>query len=252
MVNNIYCGDKAVLTAMVQAKTPDRIKYLMDKCREEGAEAFGMQFEQLLPEYRNEKVYRELFSYAADLPVYYTNYRHTSNEGKSDEILADELIKFAECGGSFADVMGDYFDRTPGEFTKDPEAVAKQKALIEKIHEKGSRIIMSSHVLKFISAENVLEIALGHQERGADVCKIVVGAENMAQQMENLRIVTLLKEKLSIPFLFLSSGECHILRRIGGELGCCMYLCVHEHDEIATPTQPLLRKVKAIRDNMEG
>ena len=61
MVNEIFCGERAVLTAMVQAKTPERIKELMDRCHEEGAEAYGMQFEQLLPEYRNEKVYRELF-----------------------------------------------------------------------------------------------------------------------------------------------------------------------------------------------
>ena len=45
--------DKATITVMVQAKTPDRIKELMDKSAPEGAEAFGMQFEQLLQEYRN-------------------------------------------------------------------------------------------------------------------------------------------------------------------------------------------------------
>ena len=109
---------------------------------------------------------------------------------------------------------------------------------------------MSSHVLKFTPAERVLEIALEHQKRGVDICKIVTGAENMAQQIENLRIITLLKEHLKIPFLFLSGGECHITRRIGGALGCCMYLCVHEHDALATPSQPLLRELKLIRDNL--
>jgi hypothetical protein len=79
---------------------------------------------------------------------------------------------------------------------------------------------------------------------------MVVGADSMEQQIENLRIIALLKEKLDIPFLFLSGGECHLLRRIGGELGSCMYLCVHEYDELATSVQPLLRNVKAIRDNM--
>lgn len=73
----------------------------------------------------------------------------------------------------------------------------------------------------------------------------------MEQQLENLKIINLLKENLKIKFLFLAGGECRILRRIGGELGCCMYLCVHEHDEIATPVQPLLKPLKAIRDNMD-
>ena len=72
----------------------------------------------------------------------------------------------------------------------------------------------------------------------------------MEQQIENLRIINLLKEKLNIPFLFLCGGECRILRRIGGEIGCCMYLTVYEYDEFATPVQPLLKNVKAIRDNI--
>ena len=108
---------------------------------------------------------------------------------------------------------------------------------------------MSSHILKFTPAQRVLEVALEHQKRGADICKIVTGAETMEEQIENLRIINLLKEKLQIPFLFLSGGMCHIMRRIGGEIGCCMYLCVHEYDEYATKLQPLLRNMKNIRDH---
>ena len=107
---------------------------------------------------------------------------------------------------------------------------------------------MSTHILRFTPAERVLEIALAHEARGADICKIVTGADTMAEQIENMRIINLLKEKLSIPFLFLSGGECHIMRRIGGALGCCMYLCVHEYDQYATKTQPLLSDMKKIRD----
>ena len=106
---------------------------------------------------------------------------------------------------------------------------------------------MSSHIMKFTPAERVLEVALEHQRRGADICKIVVGADNMEQQLENLKIINMLKEKLDIPFLFLSGGECKMLRRVGGEVGACMYLCVYEHDSFATPAQPLLSDVKLIR-----
>lgn len=241
--------DKATITVMVQAKTPDRIKELMDKSVPEGAESFGMQFEQLLPEYRNAEVYKELLSYS-DKPTYVTNYRSGKNSGKTDETLAEELLCLAESGATLCDVMGDYFDRQPGEFTTNEEAVKKQMELIDKLHEKGAEVLMSSHVCKFTPAEKVLEIALGHQSRGADICKIVTGAGNMEEQIENLRIINMLKENLKIPFLFLCGGECHILRRIGGELGCSMYLTVYEYDELATPVQPLLKNLKAIRDNM--
>jgi 3-dehydroquinate dehydratase len=234
---------------MVQADNPDRIKELIDLARPEGAEAFGMQFCQMKKEFRNKKTYRELFEYASPLPVYVTNYRNRiSNVEKSDDVLAAELVELAECGATLCDVMGDYFDHCEGELTMNEEAVKKQMKLIDELHKRGAEVLMSSHVLKFTPAERVLEIALEHQRRGADICKIVTGADNMAQQIENLRIINLLKENLKIPFLFLSGGERHIMRRIGGLLGCCMYLCVREYDEYATKSQPLLREVKIIRD----
>ena len=240
--------EKPLLTSMVQASNPDRIKALIDASIPEGAEAIGMQFCKLKAEYRNEKTYRELFAYT-DLPIYATNYRnYISNIGKSDDVLAAELVELAECGATLCDVMGDYFDACEGELTMNKAAIAKQIHLIEELHRRGAEVLMSSHVLKFTPAERVLEIAREHERRGADICKIVTGAENTEQQIENLRIINLLKENLKIPFLFLAGGECRILRRIGGSLGCCMYLCVHEYDELATKSQPLLRDMKILRE----
>ena len=251
MKKSFFEYDKPLLTTMVQADNPNRIKELINKSVPEGAEAFGMQFEQMKSKYRTKEVYKDLFSYVKDKPVYVTNYRHALNEGKTDDMLAEELVELADCGADLCDVMGDYFDRQPDELAVDKTAIEKQKELIRKIHNKGAKVLMSSHVLKYIPAERVLEIALEHQSRGADICKIVTGADTMEQQIENLKIINMLKENLKIPFLFLCGGECSILRRIGGELGCCMYLCVHEYDDLATATQPLLKDVKIIRDTIE-
>lgn len=246
-----FDNEKATLTCMVQGDNPGRIKELMKKSVPQGAEAFGIQFEQMNSEYRNAEVYKELFACAEDKPTYVTNYRYNKNEGKSDEQLAEELLELADCGADLCDMMGDYFDRQPDEMTYDETAVAKQKDLIDKLHKRGAEVLMSTHIQKFTPADEVLKIALSHQSRGADISKIVVGAENTEQQLENLKMINMLKEKLDVPFLFLSGGECKILRRIGGELGCCMYLCVYEYDNFATPLQPLLKKVKAIKDNMD-
>lgn len=243
---------KAKLTVMVQAHTPERIKELMDKSIPEGAEGFGIQLERLESGYRTTEIYKDLFSYAGEIPSYVTNYRSHYNEGKSDEQLMSELLEAAECGADLCDMMGDCFDRQPGEMTYHETAIEKQKEWIAKFHEKGAKVLMSSHIFQFTPAEDILKIALEQQKRGADICKIVSGADTMEQQLENLKIVHLLKERLDIPFLFLSAGECRILRRIGGALGCCMYLCVYEHDELATPEQPLLRDLKIIRDSVEG
>ena len=241
--------ERSLLTCMVQAEDPMRIRELVE--RSDGAEAFGMQFCQMKPEYRNEESYRALFSCVSPRPTYVTNYRVAYNKGKSDEELARELLTLAECGATLCDVMGDYFAPCEGELTVDDAAIRKQEALIGELHQRGAEVLMSSHVLKFTPAERVLEIALEHQRRGADISKIVVGASTMAEQIENLRIITLLRENLKIPFLFLSGGECRIMRRIGGSLGNCMSLCVCEYDQLATKAQPLLSQMKDIRSYME-
>lgn len=248
MKRTFFGYERPIYTAMVQANTPERIKELVDKAAEDGVDAFGMQFEQMPEKYKTSEIYKDLFSYTNDRPVYATNYRGGQNEGKSDEQLAEELLKIAEYGADLCDIMGDYFDRQPDEMAIDNVAVEKQMKLIEKIHEKGAKVLMSSHVLKYTSPERVLEIALEHQRRGADICKIVTGADTMEEELENLKIINMLKENLKIPFLFLCGGKCEILRRIGGELGCCMYLCVHEYDELASRPQPLITDVKKISE----
>ena len=107
---------------------------------------------------------------------------------------------------------------------------------------------MSSHLYRFTPAERVLEIALEQKRRGADIIKIVTGADTMEQQIENLRITDLLKRKLGAPFLFLSCGVSSLHRRLGMNLGCCMSLCVYEHDALSTAAQPLLSTMKTIKD----
>lgn len=242
--------EEPLLTVMVQADNPDRIEELMKRSIPEGAEAFGMQFCRMKPEYRTEETYRRLFAHTEGRPTYVTNYRHGYNKEKSDDTLAEELLTLAESGATICDVMADMFDRQKGEFSTDHNAIKRQTELIDRLHQSGAQVLMSSHILEFTPAKRVLEIAIEQERRGADICKIVTGAKSMPEQIENLRIITLLKEKLSVPFLFLSGGESRILRRIGGEIGCCMYLCVYEYDDLATKSQPLLSDMVKIRELM--
>ena len=78
--------EKPLLTCMVQADNPERIRQLITLARPEGAEAFGMQFCRMRAEYRTEETYRELFDLAVPQPVYVTNYRGGLNKGKTDEV----------------------------------------------------------------------------------------------------------------------------------------------------------------------
>lgn len=242
-----FLGDKPLLTVMLQCATEDRAIELIRKANNEGADAYGLQVEVLKPEYHSEKSYKKLFEEMAK-PVYVTNYRTSNNDGKSDDELAEGIVTLAECGATLCDVMGDLYCRHPEELTEDKTAIEKQMKLIDTLHEKGAEVLMSSHLYKYAPAERVLEIAFEQKRRGADVIKIVTKADDMAQQMENLRITTLLKKELGAPFLFLSGGECSIHRRLGIKLGCQMGLCVYEHDEFSTPAQPLLSTLNKVKE----
>ena len=242
--------DKSLLTVMLQCKTPETAIGRIRNALHCGAEAFGLQVESLEPEYQNEDIYKKIFEEMRGKPVYATNYRYSSNIDKTDDELAEGLLTLADCGATLCDVVGDMFDKQPDELAVSEEAIQKQMELIEQLHERGSEVLMSSHVYKFTPAERVLEIALEQKRRGADIAKIVTGAGDMDQQLENLRITNLLKKELGIPFLFLSGGVSEIHRRLGMKLGNCMHLCVYEHDALSTYAQPLLSVSKMIRDDL--
>ena len=238
--------NKPALTVMLQCRTPEVAIGRIRNALHLGADAFGLQVESLLPEYQTPEVYSKLFKEMRGKPAYVTNYRSGSNKGKSDEELAEGLLTLAECGAALCDVQGDLFSNHPIQMTEDEAAIEKQMELIEKLHAKGAEVLMSAHTNCYLPGEKVLELALEQKRRGADIIKIVTDAKDMQAQMEHLKPVDLLKRELGAPFLFLSGGECSILRRLGIKLGCCMALCVYEHDALSTPGQPLLSVMKQV------
>jgi len=240
-----------LLTVMLQCETPKTAIGRIRNANCLGADAYGLQVESLLCEYRTPDTYKRIFGEMKGRPCYVTNYRKANNSGKTDEDLAEGLLELADCGATLVDVMGDMFCKHPEELTDNAEAIQKQIKLIDTIHQKGAEVLMSSHLYKYAPAERVLEIAFEQKRRGADVIKIVTAADTMEQQIENLRITDLLKRELGAPFLFLSGGECTLHRRLGIRLGCCMSLCVYEHDTRSTPTQPLLSIMKKVRDDID-
>ena len=240
--------NKGMLTVMLECATPESAISKIKNANCLGADAYGLQIESLKPEFQNAETYSRIFVEMKDRPCYVTNYRTKKNVGKTDEELGEGLLLLAKCGATLCDVMGDMFCPHPEELTDNEEAIKKQMELIDKLHNMGAEVLMSSHISKYTPAERVLEIALEQKRRGADVIKIVTGAENMEQQIENLRITDLLKRELGAPFLFLSGGVCSLHRRLGLKLGCCMSLCVYDHDELSYSAQPLLQTMKTVRD----
>ena len=241
-----------LITEMVQVKTAQLAEQKIKNAIADGATAIGLQMQVLEKQYRTEQTLSSIFATAEDKPVYLTNYRTALNKGMTDEELLDGLLFGLKCGATLVDVMGDSFCPDSEELTMNEIAISKQMKFIDKVHKQGGEVLMSSHVYQFRPAERVLQIALEHQRRGADIVKIVTGAQTQEEQIKNLEICRLLKQELKVPFLFLSGGEYSYLHRtIGPALGVHMWLCFREYDETTYAGPPLLSDVLKIKQALK-
>lgn len=242
---------RPLITCMIQADNPDDAIDTIRNAAFDGCDAYGLQACCLAPQYMTEETIRKIMKPMGAKPCYVTYYRGKYNEGKPDEEIAEGLLFLQKCGGNLIDVMGDLFCPDELQLTMDENAVKKQMELIDTIHARGGEVMMSSHTFRFLPVEEVLRIAKEHERRGADICKIVNFASTEEEELENLRITTLLRKELKKPFLFLSGGHCKLHRTIGPMLGCCMWLTVQKHDKLSTKAQPVCRAIRTIADNFD-
>lgn len=244
--------DKPLLTAMIQCSTPQKCIEKIKLSLDDGADAFGIQLCRLQKQYRTKEILKTIFDSCNGKPIYVTSYKYGESENDTYDDCANLLLLALDSGATLCDVMGDMFSPSPQyQLTDNIEAIAKQKKLIDEIHRRGGEVLMSSHTFKSTTVEENLMIAKAHIERGADIIKIVNTAESSNEiptYIEAIQKITQLTDK---KLLFLVSGKGQIIRYIGPNFGVCMYLCVHHHDELDTIEQPILKNIKAVRDNIK-
>lgn len=243
--------DKPLITAMIYAATPDAAVSKIKASLADGAEAFCIQLELLKREYRTEENLKEIFSACDNKPIYVTSYRGGDNEGFTDEQCMDFLLFALDCGATLCDIPGDMYDRSPYyELTDNPVAIEKQKALVDEIHRRGGEVLMSCHTYKALTVEENLKIAKAQAERGADIIKIVNVHENADDIPSCIESIQKIKSETDKELLFLVSAAGKIIRYIGANFGVCMYLCLQTYDGADNPVQPLIKNIKAVRDNI--
>ena len=244
--------DKPLICAMIQCVTPEECIAKIKRSISAGAEAIGLQLCKIQREYRTEDQLRPIFEACEGLPVYITSYRSGASKGYTDEECAELLCLGVKCGGTLADVMGDFFASEPSyyELTEEEQAIKKQKELIDRLHKMGAEVLISSHTKKSLTLEENLKLAKAQEERGADVIKIVNVAQSASEIPVYLEAIQKITAETDKKLLLLASGEARLVRYIGANFGVCMYLCVESHGELDTKEQPTIAKIKAIRDNI--
>ena len=242
---------KPLLCCMIPDDTPEAAIDTIMNAHFDGADAFGFQLEGWRPEYLNEESFRKVFRHCLGKPIYVTSYRGRSNLNKSDDECAEVLFAAIRAGATMVDVMGDFYDRQKCQMTFDADAVAKQKILIEKFHAAGAEVLMSSHTHAHLDEETLVQFAKAQRQRGADVCKIVNYGNTPEESDENLRAIIRINREVDGKLLFLVNGDYfYPIRQIGTSLGVCMWLCVQNYNSETSREQPLLRAMKAVKDNL--
>ncbi len=242
-------------TAVTALFTAESVQEIIAKARTaefEGADGIAVELCYLDPEQRTVENFRRIMS-EVSLPFMFICYRNDQWLGADDEARQVYLLNAAEAGAEVIDVMGDLYDPSPFELTRNPEAVAKQKELIEKIHARGAKALISSHLHNdpAQSTEAVLDILKTQQAHGADIAKIVTAINTEADLLEAIKTTMTLNREMNIPFIHLGCGKfSRIHRFMAAKLGVGVTFGVPYFDPSSTYAQPTVRAFKTVMNNI--
>ena len=242
-------SDRTALVLLNRGTTPKEIAANARRAASYGVDGSDLNFEHLKPEFRNPEKIAAIVD-ASRLPLMALWYRKDewSEEVADDGTRAEMLLAAAGAGVDFIDVMGDLFDPSPDERTENPQAVAKQEKLIEEIHARGSRVIISTHPKRPMTTSEVVNHLKSLAKRGGDVVKVVATASTEAEFAEAVQTTLALRHELEIPFVHLCNGPFALAQRqIGLMLGCAFSFV----SEKGNNTKPLSRNMCLVRDNLQ-
>ena len=216
----------------------------------DGADGTCFELADFPPELRTVDVFRRIVD-AVPLPSMFCVYRNDSFLGDDDAARMEGLLKAAEAGADFIDVMADLYDPSTDQISRSPDAIARQRATIEELHKRGAKAIVSSHIPEHsLSADLVVAHLKSEAERGADVCKLVSAMPSAADFTAGVEALARLRSSFDRPYVFLGSGTFgRLLRFNGPSFGCGVEFAVHDFDPSAKYDQPTIR---ALRQSMDS
>lgn len=239
---------RPVVTCILGEKTVEDAIATVKNGEFQGAPAFAIHLEKLPKEELTDENLKRIAG-CTRRPFMFLHYR---GDGRfTDEERVELLTRAAACGAAAVDFTADTFDPSPMEFSAKPEAIDRQRRAIDRVHELGAEVVMSSHILdQARSCEQVLEHLLAVEKRGADFVKIVTMANTEEEFLEAVRTTMVLRRELKKPFIFLCGGKFGLpMRYLCPSLGNALTFCVERYTASFTTGQPPLANMQAILKN---
>jgi hypothetical protein len=262
---------------LIDDRTPEALIRTIRLSVAEGARAFELDLQLLAPEHRTPEALASVFASTA-YPVF-TAYRRFDHSAPTPHQLApddDERVRaqldLIPCGSAGLDLELDTFDPQPGpwfssddglryshdpgspprEVSRDREADRRQREVIAEAHTLGGEVLLSTHALTRLGADQAVEIGALAQDRGGDLVKIVRLCASYEDVVETLAATVALRRALSIPFVMMGMGEYGKLTRVTAPLlGSCLVFCRHTYSPGSFLDQPLIRNARAVLENVD-
>lgn len=241
---------KPLVAAMVESTTMDMCLAHIRTGVFSGADAIAVNYALLGSQFQNNETMKRIID-CTSLPTMFFAYREYEFEKESDEYRAEFQIRAASLGITCCDVMADLFDPSPVQFSQAPTAVQKQKDLINRIHQHGAEVIMSSHVATFVDTATVYSRMMEMADRGADIAKLISYADTPDEFVKAIETTRYLKENLPIPFIYLCSGKYGPMHRyVSPILGSAVTFTAPVYSELMNGYQPLTNTARATIDEL--
>ncbi len=240
------------LAAIVSEPTPELAIANILNGEHDGAEAFMVDVSHWDSPLLNKDTLGRVFRCNGRpmMPLCYRS-RRLAADKISDDDRAELMLLCIEAGAAACDIMGDMFAPSPREYTRDQQALDKQRRLIDRIHAQGAEVLMSSHIAEALPGDAVLAHLLDFQNRGVDIAKIVVRADTEDELLESFRTTVLLKNTLSVPFVHLCNGKFARLQRyVAPMLGATLTFGFREYSPYANGPQPIIKAARAVFDEL--
>jgi len=186
----------------------------------------------------------------------------------TDRERTDRLVAAVDAGLDGIDLELDSFDRQagpdsytraaieryaddpaaePAEITDDPEAVAAQRRVVERVHEAGGEVVLSAHTYTHLSPAEAVAIAERMTDRGADFCKIVGVDRTLEEGLETLQAHLQLNEADVSPYALMAIGEVsRIVRPVAPTFGSAWVFAQPELTPGGFMDWPLVENARAV------
>ncbi len=135
----------------------------------------------------------------------------------------------------------------PAEITENPDAVARQRAMIDRVHTRDREVVMSCHAAQVLSSAEAMRIGRMMADRGADLTKIVGVSRGIDDVPDLLRANLSLAAVMSVPYTLMSVGrEARLGRFLAPLLGSAW--AFGQARRSAFDPMPLVRDLRAFFD----